>query len=315
MRKIIVPIIGFFIIIGIYFVTHKKEQTQQEIKQQQLKQQQLLSKKQQQQKELNNLELLITQAYNNKNLDKLKSFQDMLLKFKVSDKYDLVSNELNTLISKTDDYISKTQKYLKNASLQQHKNICLKQLNNLKSNISNLTNNDLRKLKITLPNDKCYQYIRDEINNFITQINQTIKDRNQKYYQTKREECLKKLNSYTAYLDGSSVLELQNIKYKIKNLAQSKCNDYISNEINRAIFQIDHKVKNIAYQKEKFKDYCINQYNYLRKEYRDAKSLWGDDDDKISDVQTGAIKLKNKGCDKYLGDSLDKLIKKCNNDL
>jgi len=313
MRKIIVPIIGFFIIIGIYFVTHKKEQTQQEIKQQQLKQQQLLSKKQQQQKELNNLELLITQAYNNKNLDKLKSFQDMLLKFKVSDKYDLVSNELNTLISKTDDYISKTQKYLKNASLQQHKNICLKQLNNLKSNISNLTNNDLRKLKITLPNDKCYQYIRDEINNFITQINQTIKDRNQKYYQTKREECLKKLNSYTAYLDGYSISELQNIKYQIRNLG--KCNDYISNEINQAIQNINDGISTIKYQQESLKSSCLSQYNYIEKKYQNAKGVLNDDEEKIADVKAKAIELKNKGCDKYLGNNLDEIIKKCDSDL
>ena len=68
-------------------------------------------------------------------------------------------------------------------------------------------------------------------------------------------------------------------------------------------------------KEESFQKYCSNKYEELQQEFEDAKGFFNDDEKRIAHIKTEAISLRNKGCDKYLGGSLSKLIQKCDDEL
>jgi len=247
MKKLLYPFLGVVVVLVIYFISVKKEKTEQQI-QQKIEAQKKLKEKETILKDLSNIITIASQAKENNDLNKLKSLKDMLIKMKLNKKYQNVSETIDSDIN--------------------------------------------------------------QIDTFIEEVRNNIKLQN---YNKKRKLCLEQLNFYLVEIDNYNLNQLQNLKYKIKDMIA--CKDYINNEIQDAIQKINNKIHNIQTQEENFKNYCLNTYDELEKEYQDAKGIFNDDENQIADVKTKAIKLRNEGCDKYLGNSLNELIKKCDSDL
>jgi hypothetical protein len=244
MRKLVVLIIGFFIIMIIYLMTVKKEEVQNKQKQIKIEQQKLQEQKEKElktkgeqrkrqlKKELNNINIEIENAYEDKNIEKLKNLRLTLEQLKIDDKYKFIYNEIDNSLNK----ISENIKNIKLQFQQARKRQIKKELNNINIEIENAyEDKDIEKLKnlrLTLEQAKTddkYKLFYNEIDNLIKKINDniyTIKEHKQECF-NKYSELIQKYPTKLLYFSSEEKNEIKSIKAEAIKLKSQDCGRYI----------------------------------------------------------------------------------------
>jgi len=184
-------------------------------------------------------------------------------------------------------------------------------------------NRDMQKLqelrKVIIQKKYTYDLIsKNEVEEIINDTEYKIKELNklnQKDSQQKQLEKLKK-QVQIAY-QNNDISELKRLQMQLSYLESRY--PLIADQVNEENEDIYNKIREIrdnqASIKENLKKFCVRKYEELEKRYQDAIGVFNDNEDEITSVKSDAKLLKDKCKEFNIVNDIEKLIRKCDNEL